>query len=217
MAAAETFVTELDAKNQPSIERVVAALMTGIAKEGFDVADVLRFALKSAIEGAEVAALWVTDCDDLAMKVVLAEQCGDGARHYRLIVARLSEVGADLSAFDPRNGGYSKLFAFLRSLGTAEERSAAGHLTLKSLCLARHAALGAWCEAQGDADSARLFREVLSPDETRYYEEGRRALALTATTEESQARGRRAAYRVLELAGESHEPLQLRKSMLKKR
>ena len=217
MAAAETFVTELDAKNQPSIERVVTALTAGIAKEGFEVADVLRFALKAAIEGAEVAALWVTDCDDLAMKLVLAEQCGVGAKHYQLIAERLGAVGADLSAYDPRNGGYSKLFAFLRSLGTPEERSAAGHLTLKSLSLARHAALANWCEGQGDAESARLFRDVLSPDETRYYEEGKRALALTATTEESQARGRRAAYRVLELAGESHEPLQLRKSMLKKR
>lgn len=217
MAAADTFVTELDAKNQPSIERVVTALMAGVAKEGFEVADVLRFTLKSAIEMAEVAALWVTDCDDLETKLVLAEQCGDGAKHYRLIAERLGAVGADMSVYDPRHGGYSKLFAFLRSLGTSEERSAAGHLTLKSLSLARHAALGAWCETQGDADSARLFREVLSPDETRYYEVGKRALALTATTEESQARGRRAAYRVLELAGESHEPLQLRKSMLKKR
>lgn len=217
MAAADTFVSELDAKNQPSIERVVGTLMAGIAKEGFDVADVLRLALKHAIEASEVAALWVTDCDDLGMKLVLAEQCGNGAKHYHLIAARLAAVGADLSAYDPRNGGYSKLFAFLRSLGTAEERSAAGHLTLKGLSLARMAALAAWCDAQGDSDSARLLREELSPDETRYYEEGKRALILSATTEESQARGRRAAYRVLELAGESHEPLQLRKSMLKKR
>jgi hypothetical protein len=217
MVAADTFVSELDAKNQPSIERVVGTLMAGITKEGFEVADVLRLAMKGAIEGAEVAALWVADCDELPMKLVLAEQCGVGAKHYRLIASRLTAVGADLSTYDPRHGGYSKLFAFLRSLGTPEERSAAGHVTLKALSLARFAALGAWCETQGDTETARLLREDLSADERRYYEEGKRALALSATTEESQARGRRASYRVLELAGESNDPLQLRKSLLKKR
>ena len=48
-------------------------------------------------------------------------------------------------------------------------------------------------------------------------EEGRRALGLSATNEESQARARRAAYRALELVGEAQDPLQLRRSMPKRR
>jgi hypothetical protein len=207
----------MDTKNQTSIERLVGALSAVIAKEGFEVADVLRLLLKAAVEGAEVAALWVTDCDDLAAKLVLAEQCGEGAKHCRLIAARLGAIGVDLSSYDPRDGGYSKLFAFLRSLQTPEERSSAGHLTLKAMAIARLKALAAYCEEKGDGETARIFREVLTPDETRYYEEGRRALALSATNEESQARARRAAYRALELVGESQDPLQLRRSMLKRR
>ena len=217
MTAAETFVTELDAKNQTSIDRLVTVLSATIAKEGFEVADVLRLTLKAAVEGAEVAALWVTDCDDLGAKLLLAEQCGEGAKHYRLIAARLSAIGVDLSHYDPRDGGYSKLFAFLRSLQTPEERSSAGHLTLKAMSIARLKALAAYCEEKGDAETARLFRDVLTPDDARYYEEGRRALALSATNEESQARARRAAYRALELVGESQDPLQLRRSMPKRR
>jgi hypothetical protein len=217
MVTAETFVSELDTKNRATIERLVASLTSGIAKEGFEVPDVMRLMLKASIEAAEVAALWLADCDDLEMKLLLAEQCGDGARHYRSISARLTALGADVAGYDPRHGGYSKVFAFLRSLQTPEERSAAGHLTLKALGLGRLQALAAFCDEKGDPESARLFRDDLSREERRYYEEGRRALCFSAAAEESQARARRAAYRTLELAADMHEPIQLRKILLKRR
>jgi len=54
MVAAENFVSELDGKNQPQIQRVVDALAAGLAKEGVDVADALRLALKVSIETTEV-------------------------------------------------------------------------------------------------------------------------------------------------------------------
>jgi hypothetical protein len=215
MVPAETFVNELDAKNQPSIQRVIAALNEGLGKEGVEVADALRMALKAAIELAEVAALWVTACDDLEMKLSLAEQCGDGARQCRRLSARLTALGG--AEYDPRNGGYSKLFAFLRSLQTAEERSAAGYVTGKALSMARLAALSAFCAQKGDAESARLLGSEIVEEERRYYEEGRRLLIGVTATEESQARGRRAAYRTLELAGETVEPLALRKTLNKRR
>jgi hypothetical protein len=215
MVAAETFVSELDAKNQPSIQRVIAALNEGLGKEGVDVADALRMALKVAIELSEVAALWITDCDDLEMKLSLAEQCGDGARQCRRISARLAALG--LPDYDPRSGGYSKLFAFLRSLQTSEERSAAGYVTGKALSMARLAALGAFCAEKGDAESARLLGKEIVDEERRYYDEGRGLLVGATATEESQARARRAAYRTLELAGETVEPLALRKTLGKRR
>ena len=147
MVAAENFVSELDAKNQTSIQRVVGALEAALGKDGVEVADALRMALKATIELAEVAALWVTDCDDLEMKLSLAEQCGDSARHCRRLSARLVALG--VPDYDPRNGGYSKLFAFLRSLQTAEERSSAGYVTGKALSIARLGALGSLLRPQG--------------------------------------------------------------------
>ncbi len=215
MVVAETFVSELDAKNQSSIQRVVTALNEGLGKEGVEVADALRMALKAAIELAEVAALWITDCDDLEMKLSLAEQCGDGARQCRRLSARIVALG--VPEYDPRNGGYSKLFAFLRSLQTAEERSSAGYVTGKALSMARLGALGAFCAEKGDAESARLLAEEIVGEERRYYDEGRRLLVGATATEESQARARRAAYRTLELAGETVEPLALRKTLSKRR
>jgi hypothetical protein len=215
MVAAENFVSELDAKNQLSIQRVVAALGEGLSKEGVEVADTLRMALKGAIELAEVAALWVTDCDDLEMKLSLAEQCGDGARQCRRLSARLAALG--VVGYDPRDGGYSKLFAFLRSLQTPEERASAGYVAGKALSMARLTALGAFCQGKGDAESAHMMSQEILEEERQYYEQGKRMLIAVTTTEESQARARRSAYRTLELAGETVEPLQLRKSLGKRR
>jgi hypothetical protein len=220
MAAAETFVAELDARNHDpklthAIPRVVESLSAGLAKEGFEVTDVLRLVIKTTIEAAEVAALWVADCDDLEMKLSLAEQCGDGARQCREVAARLDALAQP--AFDPRTGGYSKLFAFLRSLQTPEERSAAGYVTAKALSMARLGALAALCREKGDIQTASLLADAMLGQERRYYEEGKRLLTAVATNEESQARGRRAAYRTLELATEMVEPLQLRKLLPKRR
>jgi hypothetical protein len=61
-----------------------------------------------------------------------------------------------------------------------------------------------------------LLADDLLSQERRYYEEGKGMLALVALNEESQARGRRSAYRTLELATEATEPLQLRKLLPKK-
>lgn len=215
MPAADTYVIELDAKNQPQIQRVIDALTASIAKESFEVVDVLRLVIKSTIEAAEVAALWVSDCESLEMKLSLAEQCGDGARQCRQLTARLAELG--VPAYDPREGGYSKLFAFLRSLGTAEERSAAGYVTAKALSMARLQALTTFIAGKGDADTARMLTEGLLVQERRWYEEGKRLLAEAGVNEESQARGRRSAYRTLELATEMVEPLALRKLLAKRR
>ena len=215
MVAGDSFVTELDAKNQASIQRIVGALVPALAKEGLEAIDILRLTFKATIEAAEVAALWVSDCDDLEMKLSLAEQCGDGARQCRRLAERLAELG--VTGYDPRDGGYSKLFAFLRSLQTAEERAAAGYVTGKALSMARLTALASLCAEKGDSDSARLLGDELLSAERRYYEEGKSSLAVWASSEESQARARRSAYRTLELAGEMAEPLQLRKALPKRR
>jgi len=220
MASAETFVSELDAKNQDpkntiSVPRVVENLSAGLAKEGFEVTDVLRLVIKTTIEAAEVAALWVADCEDLEMKLSLAEQCGDGARQCREVAARLEALGQP--PFDPRAGGYSKLFAFLRSLQTPEERSAAGYVTGKALSMARLRAVASLCAEKGDSETARLLGEEILATERHYYDQGKSMLAMVAVNEESQARARRSCFRTLELATEMTEPLQLRKVMAKRR
>ena len=87
----------------------------------------------------------------------------------------------------------------------------------KALSVARLAVLAEFCEQKGDSESASLLGTEISAEERRYYDEGKQMLIAVATTEESQARARRAAYRTLELAGETVEPLALRKTLGKRR
>ena len=122
-------------------------------------------------------------------------------------------LGLAPGSYDPRHGGYSKLFAFLRSLQTSEERAAAGLLTLGAASVARLGALAAFCEEKGDSDTRDFLRGELMPDEQRRVDEGRDKLVLLATAEDSQARARRAIYKTIELLGELHEPGAIRRTL----
>jgi hypothetical protein len=215
MADAETFVSEFHAKNQASLERHLLALKVSLAKESFDTVDLLRLTMKDAVESAEVAALWLVDCADLEMKIGFAEQCGAAATHLRLLTARATALGAQL--FDPRFSGYSRFFGFLRSLQTPEERSAASQVTLRTFHMGRLSAFAYVCAQQGDPETARLFAETLMADEQSVFDTGWQTLIAAATTEESQARARRSAFRIVELAGDVVDPLQLRKSLPKRK
>jgi hypothetical protein len=211
MVAAEAFVRELEEKNQNQLRNLLAAYGETIQKENLSPADLLRLEQKAVIEAIEVSALWLADSDDLETKVNLATRIGDGARHFRLMQERLNELGLPPTGHDPRFGGYSKLFAFFRSLQTAEERTSASALTLKEVSARRLGLIADRCDAQGDTETARLFRDVILADEDRHIHAGRQTLIAAATAEESQARARRAAFRTLELLQDVFEPSVLRK------
>lgn len=215
MADAETFIRDFHTKNQASLERQLGTLRGAIAKETLEVADFLRLAMKDAIESAEVAALWFVDCDDLTMKLRFAETCGAAAGHHRLLAARLAALGAE--PFDPRQGGYSRFFGFLRSLQTPEERASAGEVTLRTFQIGKLALFAELARAQGDEETAELFGTHLTADEQKVLDAGWKALIAHSPTEECQARARRAAFRIVELSAEVVEPLQLRKSLPKRR
>jgi hypothetical protein len=149
------------------------------------------------------------------MKVALASRCGDCAQQFHRIGDRLAALGVAPDSFDPRHGGYSKLFAFFRSLQTTEERTAAGFVTLGGLTLIRFEAMAAWCEQKGDAQTADLYRGLLTDDQRRHIEAGRLILVVVADTEESQARARRSTYRTVEVVGDVQDPALLRKFLLR--
>jgi hypothetical protein len=193
----------------------VAAYLSGLAKEGMSVADALKLELRGVVEAVEVAALWLPDSEQLTMKVALASRCGDCARHFQLVADRLAALGVAPDSFDPRHGGYSKLFAFFRSLQTTEERTAAGFVTLGALTLTRFEAVASFCQDKGDPETAALYRGPLSEDERRHVDAGRHLLISVAETEESQARARRSTYRTVEVVGEVQDPALLRKFLLR--
>jgi hypothetical protein len=210
MVDAATYVSELEGKHQDSFRQVVASFIASLTKENLTVVDALKLEMRGVVEAIEVAALWVPD-SELDMKLALARRAGDCAQHFSLLGQRLESHGVSPDSFDARHGGYSKLFAFFRSLQTTEERAAAGFLTLGGLNLARFESLAQWCQERGDADTAALYRGRLGEDEQRNLDDGRELLVAVAQTEESQARARRTTYRTVELVGELQDPGLLRK------
>jgi hypothetical protein len=214
MVTADVFVAEIDFKNQESFRGLVASgYLPAVAGDGASVADMLRFEAKFAIESIEAAAIWIADSESLEMKILLGARAGVHASHYHKLQDRLSGLGLAPGSYDPRQGGYSKLFAFLRSLQTNEERAAAGLLTLGGAAVARLDALLSVCEAKGDGETAALLRSDLLPDEHHRMDEGRDKLVTLATAEESQARARRAIYKTIELLNETFEPGALRRTL----
>lgn len=211
MSDAAAFLSELENRHQESFRNLVANHVAGLGRENLPIADVLKLEIKSVIEAVEVAALWLPDSETLQMKFALAVRCGDGARQFERLAERLAVLGVPLGSFDARQGGYSKLYAYFRSLQTTEERTAAGFLTMSSMNLVRMQALARFCEEKGDTETAQMYASTLAAAEERHLREGRQILLTYVTSEESQARARRSVYRTIELVGELNDPGLLRK------
>jgi hypothetical protein len=214
MVNADAFVSELEYKNQESFRGWVASsYLPALAGDGVSVADMLRLESKLAIESIEAVAIWIADTESLELKMVLGTRCGVHARQFHKLQDRLSTLGLAPGSYDPRQGGYSKLYAFLRSLQTGEERAATGLLTLGGAAVARLEALAAFCDEKADAVTSSLLRAELIPEEHHRLDEGRDRLVVLATAEDSQARARRAVFKTIELLGELCEPTVLRRML----
>ena len=93
---AEAFVRDLDAKNQELLQRLAPESTLKPEVEGdLTVVNLLKVALKNEIEATESAARWLATTAEIDVKLALARQVGDEAKHYRLIADRLQELGFD--------------------------------------------------------------------------------------------------------------------------
>jgi uncharacterized ferritin-like protein (DUF455 family) len=172
-------------------------------------------ALKNEFEASELAAIWMASTSELDVKLALARQVGDEARHYRLIAERLLSLGVDANRIDPREGGYSPLFEYLRSLEGAAARVAAGQFTREGIALVRNQCFIEFCESAGDLETAALYRDIIQPDERHHHELGRALLAIYGATDETQNLARQAARRTIELAEEIQEMARLKAGIMR--
>jgi 1,2-phenylacetyl-CoA epoxidase catalytic subunit len=202
MIAAESFLAELDAQNRVALDRLGIAAS---AEPGGDVtvARLLFVALKNEIEATECAAGWIATTPEIDVKLALARQTGDEAKHYRLIEKRIGELGLDPRAFDP--GPRSPMLGYLASLPLTVERVAAGQFTREAIAVVRNDEFIRFCESRGDPETAALYRDIIQPDERHHHELGRRLLLRLAVSDEAQERARAAAQRTLALAEELQE------------
>ena len=202
MTAAE-FVAQLAAENEAALRGLEPDATLKPEIEGaLNVPNLLKVALKNEIEATEIAARWLVAADDVAVKLALARQVGDEAKHYRLIADRLAQLGVDAGALDPLAGGYGPLFKYLDTLATTVERVAAGQFTREAIAVVKNRQFIEFCEHAGDRETADLYRDVIEPDERYHHELGRTLLLRLATTPEAQAAAADAASRTLALADE---------------
>jgi hypothetical protein len=199
---AEAFLAELDEQNAAALTRIGAAAAREPGPE-LTVTKLLVLALKNEIEATECAAGWIVSTREIDVKLALARQAGDEARHFRLIATRLADLGVDASTYDP--GPRSPLLQYLLSLEGTVERVAAGQFTREALAVVRNEEFVRFCVARGDEATAALYRDVIQPDEKHHHELGRQLLGRLATTDEAQTAARRASARTLELAEELQE------------
>ena len=204
------FVAALAAENQQRLERLGEMSRAGSAGEDLTVARLLRVALKNELEASELAAIWMASTPELDVKLSLARQAGDEAKHYRMIADRLRDLGVDADRIDPREGGYSPLFEYLRSLEGTVARVAAGQFTREGIALVRNQCFIEFCEAKGDTETAALYRDVIQPDEQHHHQLGSKLLSRYALTEADRDQARRASQRTLEMAEEIQEMARLK-------
>jgi len=211
----EAFVRELDERNRQALARIALASRPapGAAPadgEKLDTAKLLKLALKNELEATECAAAWIPTTPEVDVKLALARQAGDEARHYKLIQKRLGEMGIDTAGYDPLAQGRSPLLAFLLGLEGTVARVAAGQFTREALAVVKNTEFVLFCEEQEDHVTAALYKGTIQPDEEHHHELGRSLLLKLARTGEEQEAARAASQRTLELAEELQEIARIR-------
>lgn len=167
-----------------------------------DVVPLLYAALKSELEAAELGGYALPVTPEIDAKSAFAQQCADEMKHYRLIAARLVELGENLDGFDPVSEGYSPLYHYVKGLRTTVERIAAGPFAREAIAEVRNAQFVALCERLGDHETARLYRDVIQPEEIEHHRLGRAVLERLCTTPELQRLAAEAARATLAIADE---------------
>ena len=200
---ADEFVTRLEQETQRRLGQLAPdATLKPEVQGDLNVVTLLKVALKNELEATEIAARWLVSTDDVQVKLALARQVGDEAKHYRMIAERLQVLGFAASSFDPLAKGYGPLFKYLDGLTTTVERVAAGQFTREAIAVVKNRQFIEFCEAAGDHETASLYRDVIEPDERHHHDLGRRLLLALASTDAAQDAAARASRRTLELADE---------------
>ena len=192
------FVEQLEAIKA---ERIAPIALAGRTSLTGDATQLLQVALANEISVSELAAAWMPTTPELDVKLAFARQAGDEANHFQLVADRLTAIGFDVGAF--AMPGDNPLFQYMRALPTTVERIAAGLVTLESIAYAVNENFMAFCEAAGDHETVRIYREYIQPDERAHQQLGQRLLAKYATTPELQRLATGVVTKVLEIAAAS--------------
>src|SRR2546428_8900355 len=155
--AAEEFVAQLEGENQRRLSLLAPDDTLKPEVEGdLNVLNLLKVALKNEIEATEIAARWLVTTDEVDVKLALARQVGDEAKHYRMIADRLRALGFDAKSVGPLAHGYGPLFQYLDTLTTTVERVAAGQVTRSAVAVVKNRQVIEFVDPAGDREAAAM-------------------------------------------------------------
>ena len=200
MITGAQFAKDLEAYVEDKLSSLDLIKEQAVSADKPEVVRRLKMALKSELEASEVAALWIQSTPEVEIKLALARQAGDEAKHYKLIEKHLQAMNIDLTAFNPADGGYGPMFQLLAGFASTVERIGAAQFTREALALKKNEQFIEFCETAGDHQTADLYRSQIQPDEEWHVHLGRDVLAKYATTPELQDKARKAVEAVLDLA-----------------
>lgn len=191
-----TFVDELTARSEDRLSAIIGA-SRGSTVGGTSQA-LLQIALVNEVSVAELAASWVGTTPELDVKLAFARQAGDEAGHFQLVAERLRALGFDMDAFVPPAA--NPLFQFLATLDTTIARIAAGLFTLEAIAYGVNESFIAYCRAQGDTETVRVYETIIQPEEREHQRIGRTLLEKYAATPDAREIATATVDRVLEIA-----------------
>jgi uncharacterized ferritin-like protein (DUF455 family) len=192
-------VEELEVFKAERLSPIVGAGLTSLADGApGEAKTMLQVALANEIGVSELAAAWMPSTREIDVKLAFARQAGDEAGHFQLVAGRLGALGFDVADF--RMPAQSPLFDYLRGLSTTVERIAAGLFTLESIAYAVNENFMTFCDQRGDAETVRIYREYIQPDERAHQLLGRKLLAKYAAGPDLQRAARETVAKVLEIA-----------------
>jgi 1,2-phenylacetyl-CoA epoxidase catalytic subunit len=197
------FVTELyDLQKELLAGLDNMELIESESENNLDLVNLLKIALKNEIEATEIAAYWIPSTPEIDVKLGFARQAGDEAKHFRLIEKRLLEMGVNLAGFNPLSMGYSKMFEFLKGIDDTVSRLACGQFMREGIAVKRNEQFIKLCDARGDDKTAKLYREIIQPDEQYHHQLGKTMLEKYATDSTKQQAAREAVLKTLAIAEE---------------
>jgi uncharacterized ferritin-like protein (DUF455 family) len=192
------FVEQLESWKSERLAPIVGAGRMSLTEDmPGNAMQLLQVALANEINVSELAASWMPSTREIDVKLAFARQAGDEAGHFQLVAERLTALGFDVAEFAQTD---NPMFQYLRGLTTTVERIAAGLFTLESIAYGVNENFMAFCDKRGDAETVRIYREYIQPDERAHQQLGQRLLAKYAATPELEQLARDTVARLLEIA-----------------
>lgn len=183
----EEFIDQLNRENEDFFSSLPETDTSYWSKklDGAAVAEALKPRWFNEIRGVDIIGRFIGRVPDLSLKLLVARQVGDEAKHARLCRRRIEALGGSVLDYRP-SSEQLRFGDLLDAMAYPEEFFAAQQLTVETQSLKRNdKALTCF-----DQETAEMFEKHINPDERFHARLGHLGLQVFARTAEAQTRAR---------------------------